>query len=770
MDTQNTNTSETTETPPGEPQERPNTNKEEELFKIIKECNWAFSAVEKKETELHPFYKQKGFDTAYTCSEIDYTAELSVIDETYNKEKVYIESTTDYYLSCSTEKRIQAIRELKKCRLNIRELENERPVLQKKYQDLLVQKVNLQTNINKKWEEIANQKKDLLGKWFTEADTQIKKLFQINKDVLDQKQLSAKTIYDQHKGQNDKAVKLLTDTQALYQDQLKNVQADINTLNKEGVNKHSWKTMLTTGSALCIAAGWIFSVFTLKTNFASTDVFFYLFKGFQKVARLQPGNGYRVTFQWLGVLGIITLVSLICRTLIVHIKKRQGHNNTAVESEEMQLRLQVDSESIKYFGRIRSGNWTMFWLKIVPLLLVLGTLTILLSMSKDYLQNADELSATVGGFIMGLAIASSMVTAFYIYMIKVIEPRYARLRDNGHRKRFYHNIELYILIILSIGSFAGIMAVIYTDQFGLPVDPAKGYLSQLHPLSAKSQSYISILLYIAVSILGTLGCAYGLRYRALDSISFLLEDKILSYGTDIDKYSGPYRASQNRAINNDIDNLLRSLAYQIKRRNDTIFNDSNKSYYSGISIHKKAEDTNEDSIINGAVRAKEYIKGVINYIWSRIIRLGEWIINNLILPSEKPEEKKASRSHTIHYENRQEQWEKEFFADLYTMIENYRGQIQEINVSLHEVNTSLSALNDRTIPPLSLIYKTIDGLTQKLHECAQNKLEVNNARAHGLTKLKEKYELARLQFKSGYSIGKWYKEQSDTNPPAALKQ
>ncbi len=710
---------------------------DETFLDRIRRAEWVLPELEKKTEQGHSLLKQKGFNIVSLSR--GYPVDL--LNETINNFKKRQEADEEYVIIAINDHKWQfesnLIHQNELLALQfqkIKDIKDQRPSLRKGKDILTEKKEKIKADLEDISMQIADSKKDLLNHWIDEVRTKINNLFSLNEEVMRKKREMAETSFNHNTSQN----KIIADELIIARNKLKDQQvtidSHINVLNTEGVNKNSAKVLIIFGYIASLAAGWLFSIFALKAMFGSEDVIFYLFNGLQEMAHNMPGNGFSRIFQLAGVLGIITAASLICRSIMVHVKRRQTAKANRLENEEYNFSLQPGNNDLQYVGKIKSANWILFWLKLLPFLMVVGTLIIFLSFYNSYKSHTEELDVSLLGLMLGNAITIGLAGIVYLYITKVIEPRLFQRSQQNKKRRGLHSWELYAVV----GFFVVSVAYVFYESNGVKFN--SGPKATPGFLVANKYLLMSLALFLSVAFLGAFSLGYGIRYKSMADLSESIEGRIFEYNGIIDRYTGSFRVYPNRDLNGKADDLMDRLMEQIRKRNDRIFknNETTIPRWFGTRAGKQEK-----------VQTGKWIMDIIKWIFG--------LLEEIFMPSDKEKGKNGAFGFAFH-ERKEEPWEKEFFADLYEKKEVYLKNIEEIDEEIETLEKRIEDLENRYVSPLSAIYNSIDLINIEIHALRKRIDKAIQAREEAIAIIKGKYQAAEEQLLSGYNLGLWYKQ------------
>lgn len=602
----------------------------------------------------------------------------------------------------------------------------------KKIEELRLELINKRNDIE---ENIAGQKKDLLSKWIEEAGKRIKDILDCNQDILRKKQSIAKEVYEANRERNEAIIEELKITRGILQDELASLSERKQVIAGEGSGKRSTKFLISIGYLLSIASGLFFSVFTFKSAFGSNDIATFIFKGLIQSAHTMKGDPFSKVSQLLGVFGIITLVSLLCRSAIVHIRKRQAatHNE---EIDEHYLQIKIKNDSIRYRGMFKANNWPVFWFKVFPVLLLVTAIFILISEG-----NYDGIDNSMMGLVIGSAISLGLAAFTYVYVVKVVEPRLLRRKkkhENGNDNWTY--LKWFLHWELTVTFFVFLVTTLLITWW---------YRSSGNAVQ-RTQNFdyitISLLWFLSVTLLCAFVIAYGMRFQSINETQEEVMLKKLSYDDLIDQLSGVVRSDNNHLLNQQADLLMQKLMGLLIRRNDVIFKNGQKVHVSETSTRFSEEQ--KRSFLDGFFdKLNGMLKAVLKFLEA------------VFLPSEIPP---PAAGHSLNERmtiTEMVKWEEEYFADQYHLLGVYDDEYERYTGELIKIDEKINDFDDVDTKPLFTLIKSMDKAVKEQESCNRRILSTKQSSASCSRRIQAKYRVAIDLVQKGYELGIWYKNE-----------
>lgn len=605
----------------------------------------------------------------------------------------------------------------------------------KKIEELRLELINKKNDIE---ENIAGQKKDLLSKWIEEAGKRIKDILDCNQDILRKKQSIAKEVYSANKERNEAIIGELKITRGILQDELASLIERKQVIAGEGSGKRSTKFLISIGYLLSIASGLFFSVFTFKSAFGSNDIATFIFKGLIQSAHAMKGDPFSKVSQLLGVFGIITLASLLCRSAIVHIRKRQAatHNE---EIDEHYLQIKIKNDSIRYRGMFKANNWPVFWFKVFPVLLLVTAIFILISEG-----NYDGIDNSMMGLVIGSAISLGLAAFTYVYIVKVVEPRLLRRKkkhENGNDNWTY--LKWFLHWELTVTFFVFLVTTLLITWW------YRSYGNAVQPTQNFDYITISLLWFLSVTLLCAFVMAYGMRFQSINETQEEVMLKKLSYDDLIDQLSGVVRSDNNHLLNQQADLLMQKLMGLLIRRNDVIFKNGQKVHVSETSTRFSEE--HKRSFLDGFFdKLNGMLKAVLKFLEA------------VFLPSEIPPPAAGYSLNEKMITTEMVKWEEEYFADQYHLLGVYDDEYERYTGELIKIDEKINDFDDVDTKPLFTLIKSIDKAVKEQESCKRRILSTKQSSASCSRRIQAKYRVAIDLVQKGYELGIWYKNEDPT--------
>ncbi|WEK34954.1 MAG: hypothetical protein P0Y53_20895 [Candidatus Pseudobacter hemicellulosilyticus] len=724
---------------------------QDDWFNSLEEASWVLPDLEDLETdpenkdkpppdikdlpESYQVYRQRGFLAALSKNK-DPNEELNkLIGELQEQEKQdvdYTHNALDQFQAPHKEKYafftsfIDGLKEkLSAYKASKDQLETEREIILQKKEVVRIEKRQIE-------DQVAEGKKDLLGKWIEEAKTKVKELLEANQEILQKKQVIAQEAYEKNKSQNEAIVNQLKHTRGLITNRINELQQRRKVISGEGYGRRGAKFLMSTGALVGVAAGLFFSVFTLHGAFGSEDIASFIFKGLIIKANNLPMTEVEKVFHLLKILGILSLATLLCRSVIVHIRRQQS-TAIADEKDEHSLQLRIKNDTIHYNGIIKTGNWSLMWFQLLPIILLVGSLIILIAQ-----QEVDELNDSMAGLVLGSLVASGVSAFCYLYIVKIIEPRLLKIdqKPDARSHRLFtwlRHWELGAVLLFFVA------ATLFITWY------VSGQYKMRRGLDDSDYRFIALLWYLAVTLLCGFVVGYGVRYNAISDMEDELMAKKLAYDDLIDQFSGQVRSDSNLRLGYMSDKLMQDLMLQLGKRNKVIFNNP------GIVQVQRRSGSQTQS------RGTKWINslgGMLGALWRNIL----FLIREIVLPPvSKPSDLVVSTT-SWNVEHIFLEWEQEYFADLYHKIGLYNEDMQRLDKELEVLDWKIHELYDVQSATIKSLMASLNKAVLEQAACNDHILYAELVKARAIQRIKAKYGLAIDFIQKGFQNGTWYKD------------
>ncbi|MGB8193092.1 MAG: hypothetical protein WCF67_14285 [Chitinophagaceae bacterium] len=396
---------------------------------------------------------------------------------------------------------------------------------------------------------LGEAKAGIITQSLDEAEMQVSKALDIQRKIYDETRQMNQKKFDDEKDHLARLSVYFSELYDYYSKRYHKVHKYLGVLDVDGISPVTSQVLTTIGTIAFGAAGFFFSTFAGYAGFGNQDILSFILGGLIESAK-QPATGFVKIAVLLGLIGLITLVSVCCNWLINRLKKKSEEE---ILSEVMfSGQIEKKLEQMEYQASIKSNNWYAFWLQLIPGVLIAGL--VLLALSQSATKNdINNINASSEGLIVGSAIAISLAGLIYLYIIKVVEPRLLRRYDaeagvpvNWLRS----NWELVAILVSFVVLSLCIVAI-----------PYKVGAKNLIPLD--QQTRYAILLFTGICLVGSMSFAYSVRNRGLIETNRYLERVMRWLNNAIAYCSAPEVPDVHNRVKDEHGNIIRHVLTQL---------------------------------------------------------------------------------------------------------------------------------------------------------------------------------------------------------------
>jgi hypothetical protein len=351
--------------------------------------------------------------------------------------------------------------------------------------------------------KLGEAKAGIIHKSLEEAETQVKSALHIQTLIYDEtRQLNQKKFADE----KDHLTHLADGYRDLYQSyekRYKKTEQYLMVLDVDGISPITTQILTTVGTVSFGVAGFFFSTFAGNAGFGNQDMLYFVFRGILDTAKT-PTPAWLKILILMGLIALVTLVSMGCHYLIQRLKRNSGED--VLSEMNIAAALTKKMRDIEYEGRVSSNNWYGFWLQLIPGLLIAGLLILGIARKSDD-QNVNAINASSEGLIVGSGIAIAFAGLIYLYIIKIVEPRLV--------KRYTADPNTQVNWIRSNWELVAIATVFLCFLLGITVIPYEPSSTGVNIIPLDKQTRFAILLFVAICLTGSTSFAYSVRSRGL---------------------------------------------------------------------------------------------------------------------------------------------------------------------------------------------------------------------------------------------------------------
>lgn len=315
--------------------------------------------------------------------------------------------------------------------------------------------------------------------------------------------------------------------------QYKRLETSLRALYLLGLGDFSANFLVGVGSATALAGGWFFAAFTAGNELNSQNTLFFVLDGLfglsfefiQAFGSVLPATGAMLAC-YVGILLLVTVFIFLLELLLTR------YSN---DSPDHALTFAGQNDNASFRTRIAASTTFSYWLQVAPWLLVGGIMFILIAAGKGG-DGVETLGMQLAGQAMGTLTTLACAGVFYVYIIKIIEPRLIKQQpandaaastgspalpalpnegitpttptENRLKKSLKYNIE----ILLVVGVFLSVIILLITGSGLLFTMP--------------NNSLIALLAFLALTLISALSLGYGVRQSSLLATEKRLEMKI----------------------------------------------------------------------------------------------------------------------------------------------------------------------------------------------------------------------------------------------------
>jgi hypothetical protein len=560
--------------------------------------------------------------------------------------------------------------------------------------------------------KLGQAKSGIIDASLDEAEKQVKKALGIQKIIYDETYAINKKRYDDEKDYLKRLQESFQELYQYYKGRYNEINKHLGALDVDGISPVTTQVLTTIGSISFGAAGFFFSTFAGATGFGNQDMLYFILEGLANTAN-QPVSAWVKIGALLGLIALVTIVSIACNKLLGMIRERKLDK----EEEKLQNQLKLHAgaskktEDFQYKVSIRSNNWYAFWLQIIPALLIAGLL--MLGVSKSLTAGLGQINSSSEGLIFGTFISISLAGLIYLYLIKIVEPRMVRkLETNPHENVNWIKANLELCVVL--GTFVVFCICIITIPYTQDTDG-------IIPVGQRTR--YAILLFIGISLVGGISFAYGTRSRGLIETNDYLERVLQRLTKYIAYCSSPETPDIYTDVPPEQGNLLQHVLRQLSF-NATV----NKS---AVMIQKKKpnEQNSFQKLLDMLFKQNE----------------------------EKEEPEKFNRVHNITV---LEPWEEKYFPYIVDELKAVEFEYREKKARVQKREDSIS---DHKAAVKTKKHRHESQLVSCEENIRSNRALIETARHDGVTRRMEievKYVMIENNLRDGFHLGMWYRENN----------
>ncbi len=609
---------------------------------------------------------------------------------------------------------------------------------------------------------LVDAKVNIISNWIEQAKEIILKILQVDKELQQKRQEFITEHLTSTKESRLGLIKEVKEIITMLRLQSDIAKGKLSGLQSDGISRKTSTFLIGLGYATAVTAGWIFSIFTMNAGFSSSDIFFFLYKGITHMSLGEQGSPFSVICQWILVLMTMTGALLIWRAVAVHIKRKSKADKHAEDPEEHLLEMEIKSERFKYSSKFKSGNWSLFYISAMPILLIAGVLVILLSYDMHIKGSLEDLEKSLPGLVVGTGIALGLGALAFLYVARVSMHRWAT--NPTKVKRWFGSWELTAVALLFFAATGA--AIFYVMQHGAEMHEAiaNRQAPLEHELKPQYKMILSLLLFLPASLLAAVSLGFGLHYQSVQDLNDDLDYRIRYFIDLAGRLDSPISIGPNKRLNMQADALLQGLLKQVGDKNFRLFNDDLRVVQARRITEEEADAGEEykTRLVESQVEKKRSWTDILAEIVLLFLKMLDkvWVylcklINDLILPDENQKENSAPGYSILQVAI---PWEEQFFPDLTERLKVARRALLRIDKELDRLQKSILEWTDKKKIPLSSILEDFQKVKEEITERKRQIENLRLATRMAIGNMETRYQRALIEFRKGVELRQIYQE------------
>lgn len=254
---------------------------------------------------------------------------------------------------------------------------------------------------------------------------------------------------------------VLSELAQRYKETYEEVKDKSKQLMKSGVSYVSIHLLLSVSAIVAVASGSFFSIFAEKSDLGAKQLpfqlLYHVFLSSEEFFKITDNRieGGMLMFAILAAFLIITsFVIYFCQFVLTGIGHSKG---------EFKFGKAIGGKNGRFSTKISSRTFLAFWLNLLPFFFLLGAFFILVCVGSNP-GDLKKLAEGMASNSLGVIISLMSGGLFFLYIIKVIEPRVSFLKENEKPKRF-----VFIEVSLLMGAFIVFLVLLIVVAL-LPID------------------------------------------------------------------------------------------------------------------------------------------------------------------------------------------------------------------------------------------------------------------------------------------------------------
>lgn len=563
--------------------------------------------------------------------------------------------------------------------------------------------------------KLGEAKSGIIDSSLEEAENQVRKALGIQKMIFDETYEMNKRQHHQQTDAFKKLDALLHELYGHYKERHEKIKKQLSALDMDGISSVTSQILVTIGYLSFTASGLFFSIFAGVSLFGKKNPLSHLLDGLVDTISGEASLWIKLGV-FLGLMALVTLVSFLTDFLIrkIELDRRNQEAKKLVNEISLQSGSSGKTENSEYQAELRTNNWFVFWLQIIPFVLLAGL--VMLGTATKLKGILDDLSAGPEGVVVGTFIAMSLAGLIYLYLIKIVEPRMLKKleADSGGRINWVRaNLELCVVF----GLFA--IACIYIIAF--PYIGGNGRST----MPEGQQTQYAIALFMGVSLVGGICFAYGTRSRGLIEAQQYLEWQLKILTQQMAYYSVPSSPDIHATVHPEHGNLLQ----QVLRRLS----------FNATVDKKQVVSENEFRRFLANVRS-----AVRNY-WSSL----PFIDNN---------NAKHEKTDPVKDLVRLESWEEKYFPHIVDELKAVEFKYREKKDRLQKKEEAIDGYRSSKKSEKSQKETEIGKLHQEVQSSRKQIENVHQEKDSRRLEIRTQYMKMENDLHDGFQLGIWYRE------------
>lgn len=399
--------------------------------------------------------------------------------------------------------------------------------------------------------KLGEAKAGIINKSLEDAELQVKAALNIQKNIYDETKRLNQQKFDDEKDHLAQLAVCYSNLYKAYENRYNRVDKYLTVLDVDGISPVTTQILTTVGTISFGAAGFFFSTFAGSAGFGNQDMLYFVMGGIFDTAN-QPIPGWLKLLIFLGLIVLVTAVSIGCNYLINRLKKKSEEE---VQSEvSFGAAMSKKLKQLEYHASIKSNNWYGFWLQLIPGILIAGLIVLGIA-GKATSASIGAINASSEGLIIGSCIAMAVAGLIYLYIIKIVEPRLV--------KRYDANPDVQVNWIRANWELVAILTVFLLFVVAVVLVPYDITSDGLGIVPVNQRTRYAILLFAAICLVGGISFAYSVRSRGLIETGRYLERVMRRLKSIIAYCNGPVAPELHNEVADEHSNIIQHVLKQL---------------------------------------------------------------------------------------------------------------------------------------------------------------------------------------------------------------